>query len=210
MEYIEKAGAEIHCGVRIGKDITLNELKKRHDAVFLAAGAWTGKAMRVEGEHDTEGVVTGADFLPEKADDPQPLSGTVVVVGGGNTAMDAARTSWRLNADKVIVLYRRTKAEMPADKMEIEDCLEEGIEIMELAAPVGIVRENGKLKALQCIRMKLGEPDASGRRRPVPQEGSEFELPCDLVISALVRTRFWRVSPKRKPERSSLPGGTPM
>lgn len=185
VEYIEKAGAEIHCGVRIGKDITLNELKKRHDAVFLAAGAWTGKAMRVEGEHDTEGVVTGADFLPEKADDPQPLSGTVVVVGGGNTAMDAARTSWRLNADKVIVLYRRTKAEMPADKMEIEDCLEEGIEIMELAAPVGIVRENGKLKALQCIRMKLGEPDASGRRRPVPQEGSEFELPCDLVISAI-------------------------
>ena len=99
--------------------------------------------------------------------------------------MDAARTSWRLNADKVIVLYRRTKAEMPADRMEIEDCLEEGVEIMELAAPVGIVRENGKLKALQCIRMKLGEPDSSGRRRPVPQEGSEFELPCDLVISAI-------------------------
>lgn len=185
VEHIEKAGAEIHCGVRVGTDITLNELKEKHDAVFLAAGAWTGKAMRVEGEHDTEGVVTGADFLPEKADDPQPLSGTVVVVGGGNTAMDAARTSWRLNADKVIVLYRRTKAEMPADKMEIEDCLEEGIEIMELAAPVGIVRENGKLKALQCIRMKLGEPDSSGRRRPVPQEGSEFELPCDLVISAI-------------------------
>jgi len=183
--YIERAGAEIHCGVRVGKDITLNELKKKHNAVFIAAGAWTGKAMRVEGEHDTEGVVTGADFLPEKADNPEPLSGTVVVVGGGNTAMDAARTSWRLNADKVIVLYRRTKAEMPADKMEIEDCLEEGVEIMELAAPVGIVRENGKLKALQCIRMKLGEPDSSGRRRPVPQEGSEFELPCDLVISAI-------------------------
>ena len=183
--YIERAGAEIHCSVKVGKDVTLNELNRKHDAVFLAAGAWTGKAMRVEGEHDTEGVVTGADFLPEKADKQEPLSGTVVVVGGGNTAMDAARTSWRLDADKVIVLYRRTKAQMPADKMEIEDCIEEGIEIMELAAPVGIVRENGKLKALQCIRMKLGEPDASGRRRPVPQEGSEFELPCDLVISAI-------------------------
>ena len=185
VEYIQKTGAEIHCGVRVGKDITLNDLKKKHDAVFLAAGAWTGKAMRVEGEFDTEGVVTGADFLPEKVDNPEPLKGTIVVVGGGNTAMDAARTSWRLNADKVIVLYRRTKAQMPADKMEIEDCIEEGIEIMELAAPVGIVRENGKLKALQCIRMKLGEPDSSGRRRPVPQEGSEFELPCDLVISAI-------------------------
>ena len=185
VEYIKKVGAEIHCGVRIGTDVTLNELKNRHDAVFLAAGAWTGKAMRVEGEFDTEGVVTGADFLPEKVDNPEPLTGTIVVVGGGNTAMDAARTAWRLNADKVIVLYRRTKAQMPADKMEIEDCIEEGIEIMELAAPIGIVRENGKLKALKCQRMKLGEPDASGRRRPVPQEGSEFELPCDLVISAI-------------------------
>lgn len=188
--YIERAGAEIRCKVKIGRDVTLNELKKKHNAVFIAAGAWTGKSMRVEGEHDTEGVVTGADFLPEKADDHQSLSGTVVVVGGGNTAMDAARTSWRLNADKVIILYRRTKAQMPADKMEIEDCIEEGIEIMELAAPVGIVRNNGKLKALKCIRMKLGEPDDSGRRRPVPQEGSEFELPCNLVISAIGQNTF--------------------
>jgi len=185
VDYIRKVGAEIQCGVRVGRDVSLNELRKKHDAVFLAAGAWTGKAMHVEGEFSTEGVVAGADFLPEKTDDPVPLKGTVVVVGGGNTAMDAARVSWRLNADKVIILYRRTKAEMPADRMEIEDCIEEGIEIMELAAPVGIVRLNGKLQALQCIRMKLGEPDASGRRRPVPQEGSEFELPCDLVISAI-------------------------
>ncbi|MBN2587489.1 MAG: FAD-dependent oxidoreductase [Candidatus Fermentibacteraceae bacterium] len=185
VEYICRAGAEIRCGVRVGADISLDELRQRHDAVFVGPGAWTGKPMRVEGEYDTEGVVTGADFLVEKADNPEPLSGTVVVVGGGNTAMDAARTSWRLNADKVIVLYRRTKAQMPADAMEIEDCLEEGIEIMELAAPTGIVKKDGKLAALQCQRMKLGEPDASGRRRPVPIEGAEFELPCDLVISAI-------------------------
>jgi len=185
VEYIKKVGTEIHCNVRVGTDVTLNELKNKHDALFLAAGAWTGKAMRVEGEFDTNGVVTGADFLPEKADNQEPVSGTVVVVGGGNTAMDAARTAWRLNADKVIVLYRRTRAQMPADKMEIVDLLEEGIELMELAAPVGIIQENGKLKALKCQRMKLGEPDASGRRRPVPQEGSEFELPCNLVISAI-------------------------
>jgi formate dehydrogenase major subunit len=185
VEYICRVGAEIKCGVRVGRDITLDELRKKHDAVFIGPGAWTGKAMRVEGEHDTEGVVTGADFLVEKADDPKPLSGTVVVVGGGNTAMDAARTAWRLNADKVIVLYRRTKAEMPADKMEIEDCLEEGIEIMELAAPTGIIKSGGRITALHCQRMKLGEPDDSGRRRPVPMEGAEFDLPCDLAISAI-------------------------
>lgn len=185
VDYIRSAGAEIRCGVKVGRDITLDQLRKKHDAVFVGPGAWTGKPMRVEGEFDTEGVVTGADFLVEKADDPEPLSGTVVVVGGGNTAMDAARTSWRLNADKVIVLYRRTKAQMPADPMEIEDCLEEGIEIMELAAPTGIVKKDGRLVALQCQRMKLGEPDSSGRRRPVPIEGAEFELPCDLAISAI-------------------------
>ncbi len=185
IDYICKTGVEVKCGVKVGRDVTLKQLREKHDAIFIGPGAWTGKSMRVEGEFDTEGVVTGAEFLVEKAENPKPVSGTVVVVGGGNTAMDAARTSWRLNADKVIILYRRTKAEMPADPMEIKDCLEEGIEIMELAAPVAIVKENGKLKALKCQRMKLGEPDASGRRRPVPIEGSEFELPCDLVISAI-------------------------
>ncbi len=148
VDHICKTGAEIQYNVRVGKDITLDELRKKHDAVFLGAGAWTGKPMRVEGEFDTEGVLTGADFLPVMNVTPEPLTGTVVVVGGGNTAMDVARTAWRLGADKVIVLYRRTKDEMPADKMEIEECLEEGIEIMELAAPVGIVAENGKLKAI--------------------------------------------------------------
>ncbi|MDD3643850.1 MAG: FAD-dependent oxidoreductase, partial [Candidatus Krumholzibacteria bacterium] len=155
------------------------------DAVFIGVGAWTGKPMRVEGEFETEGVVTGADFLPRMNAHPEPVAGTVVVVGGGNTAMDVARTAWRLGADKVIIAYRRTKDEMPADRLEIDECLEEGIEIMELAAPVGIVAEDGKLRALRCQRMKLGEPDDSGRRRPVPLEGSEFDIPCRLVVSAI-------------------------
>ncbi len=185
VEYICRAGAEIEYNTRVGVDISMDDLMKKHDAVFIGAGAWTGKPMRVEGEFETEGIVSGADFLPEMVDDPKPLTGTVVVVGGGNTAMDVARTSWRLGADKVIVLYRRTKAEMPADEMEIEDCLDEGIEIMELAAPVGIIADKGKLKALRCIRMKLGEPDDSGRRRPIPLEGSEFDLPCHLAVSAI-------------------------
>jgi len=185
VDYIGRAGVEIRYNVRVGRDISLDELRQKHAAVFLGAGAWKPKPMRVPGEFETEGVRQGIDFLKEKADDPSPVKGTVVVVGGGNTAMDVARTSWRCGAEKVIILYRRTKAEMPADEMEIRDCLEEGIEIMELAAPVGVVAEQGRLKALKCLRMVLGEPDASGRRRPVPLEGSEFELPCQLAVSAI-------------------------
>jgi len=188
IEYITRVGVDIQCGVNIPDDMTIDGLLQKHEAVFLSPGAWGGKAMRVAGEFDTEGVVSGVAYLIEKAQSPDPVSGTVVVVGGGNTAMDAARTSWRLGADKVILVYRRTKAEMPADELEVEDCLREGIEIMELAAPVGIVKEGSKLKALECIRMQLGEPDSSGRRRPVPMEGSEFELPCDLAISAIGQT----------------------
>lgn len=186
VEYICRAGGEIRYNTRVGKDVALDELMKTYDAVFLGPGAWAGNPMKVEGEFDTPGVVQGADFLPEQTAHPTPLSGTVVVVGGGNTAMDVARTSWRLGADKVIICYRRTKDEMPADRMEIEDCLHEGIEIMELAAPVGIVKDAaGKLKALRCQRMKLGEPDKSGRRRPIPLEGSEFDLPCQMAVSAI-------------------------
>jgi formate dehydrogenase major subunit len=183
--YIRKAGVEIHNEVVVGRDVSLEELMRRHDAVFLGTGAWAGKPMRVEGEFDTAGIVTGVDFLRRMNETPEELNGTVVVVGGGNTAMDVARTSWRLGADKVILLYRRTKDEMPADEMEIAECLEEGIEIMELAAPVGIVADRGRLKALRCQRMKLGEPDDSGRRRPIPLDGSEFDLPCQLAVSAI-------------------------
>jgi formate dehydrogenase major subunit len=185
IDFIRRAGAEIRYGVRIGQDIPLEALRRKHDALFLGVGAWTSRPMGVEGEAGTQGLVMGIDFLREKADDPKPIQGTIVVVGGGNTAMDCARTSWRIGAEKVIILYRRTKAEMPADKLEIEDCLHEGIEIMELAAPIGVIKDGDRLKALRCIRMKLGEPDASGRRRPVPLAGSEFELPCRMAIAAI-------------------------
>jgi len=185
VDYICRAGAEIKYNTRVGEDIELNQLREKHDALFLGSGAWRGKPMRVEGEDETEGVIRGAEFLKDKADNPEPVSGTVIVVGGGNTAMDVARTCWRLGAEKVIVLYRRTRAEMPADEMEIEDCLDEGIELMELASPIGIIKENGRVKALRCIKMKLGEPDDSGRRRPIPLEGSEFDFPCDLAVPAI-------------------------
>jgi formate dehydrogenase major subunit len=189
VDYICKAGAEIRCNVRVGRDVTLDRLRSEHDAVFLAPGAMGGKGMMVKGEEQTPGVVRGVDFLLEKTEKPEPMSGTVVVIGGGNTAVDVARTAWRLGADKVIVLYRRTRAEMPADEVEVVDMLEEGIELMELMAPVGIVRkEDGSLRALRCVRMTLGAPDASGRRRPVPQEGSDFDLPCDWAMPSIGQT----------------------
>ncbi len=189
VDYIRKAGAEIRCNVRVGKDVTLDQLRAEHGAVFLAPGAMGGKGMYVKGEDETSGVVRGVDFLLEKTQNPEPMTGTVVVIGGGNTAVDVARTAWRLKADKVIVLYRRTRAEMPADDVEVADLLEEGIELMELIAPVGIVRkEDGSLKALRCVRMTLGEPDASGRRRPVPQEGSDYDLPCDWAMPSIGQT----------------------
>jgi formate dehydrogenase major subunit len=186
VDHICKAGAELRTGVRVGVDISLEQLRAEHAAVFLAVGAWTGKPMRVTGEFDTRGVVTGVDFLQAKAADPSPVHGTVVVVGGGNTAMDVARTAWRCGAEKVLLLYRRTKAEMPADPLEIQDCIDEGIEIQELVAPVGIRADaEGTLEAVRCVRMKLGEPDASGRRRPITLEGSDFDVPCQLAVSAI-------------------------
>jgi formate dehydrogenase major subunit len=186
IDHICKVGAELRTGVRVGRDLGLEQLRDEHAAVFLAVGAWTGKPMRVEGEHDTPGVVSGVDFLQQKAADPAPVEGTVVVVGGGNTAMDVARTAWRCGAEKVLLIYRRTKLEMPADPLEIQDCIDEGIEIMELVAPVGIRKdEDGKLAAVRSVRMKLGEPDGSGRRRPIAIEGSEFDIPCQLAVSAI-------------------------
>ena len=187
IDYILRAsGAKLHLNARVGETISLDHLRRDFDAVYLAAGASGSNQMRVAGEDDTPGVVLGVDYLQEKTEKPTKVDGTVVVIGGGNTAMDAARVSWRLGAEKVILLYRRTKAEMPADPMEVQACIDEGIEIIELAAPVAIVKnDDGSLKALRCTRMILGEPDASGRRRPIPQEGSEFDLPCDMAITAI-------------------------
>jgi formate dehydrogenase major subunit len=190
VSYIQtRAGVEIKCGQKLGRDYNLASLRSGHDAVFLALGAMGANAMQVPGEENTPGVLKGLDFLIEMAQTPKPIKGTVVVIGGGNTAMDAARTSWRLGADKVLVVYRRTIAEMPADPMEILALQEESIAIVELAAPQELVTDaSGKLTGIKCIRMKLGEPDASGRRRPVPVEGSEFIQNCDYCISAIGQT----------------------
>ncbi|MFH1438376.1 MAG: molybdopterin-dependent oxidoreductase, partial [Pseudomonadota bacterium] len=181
-------GVEVRTGTALGKDFTIASLKKDgYEAVFLALGALNSKSMRVDHEHDTQGVVQGLDFLMgQELEGHRKVKGKIVVIGGGNTAVDVARTSLRLGADEVVILYRRTRKEMPADPVEIHDAEAEGVTIQLLAAPVGIERdEQGKLRGLRCIRMELGEPDSSGRRRPVPIDGSEYFLPADIVFPAI-------------------------
>jgi NADPH-dependent glutamate synthase beta subunit-like oxidoreductase len=179
-------GVELRCGVKVGQDLTLDELRQSYDAVYVALGAQQGVRLGVEGE-DASNVFSGVDFLSrfhhgEKLDLGKDV--VVIVVGGGDTAIDAARICKRLGAN-VTILYRRTIEEMPAIRKEVEEALEEGIKIEFLAAPVGFTKQDGRVTAMRCIRMQLGEPDASGRRRPLPIEGSEFEIPASAIISAI-------------------------
>ncbi len=184
IDIIQQMGTSIVCDKRLGRDFTMESLAKEYDAVFLAIGAQKPSSMRVEGENDG-GALPGIHFLDEVARGIKvDVGNDVVVVGGGNTAIDAARTSLRLGATNVTILYRRTREEMPADAMEIEAAIEEGVKMHFLAAPVKMAKTKVGV-ALECIQMELGEPDASGRRRPVPMEGSEFTVNATAVISAI-------------------------
>jgi len=189
---IEELGVEIHTGVEIGKDVSVADLRKDgYKAFFVAIGAHECKSLGVEGE-DLEGVYSGVDFLREVNLGVPKLPGKkVAVIGGGNVAMDAVRSARRLGTDEAFVLYRRSLQEMPANKEEIEECEEEGIPIHTLTSPVRFVGENGRVKAVECIRMKLGDPDPSGRRRPEPVPDSEFRIEVDCVISAIGQESDW-------------------
>ncbi len=176
---------DIHYNRELGKDFTIQSLKREgYEAIFLGIGAQRSSRMAIPGE-DLPGVMTGLDLLARLARGEQPdLGHTVVVFGGGNTAMDAARSAIRLGVRRVVVAYRRTRAEMPAQDIEIEEAIEESVEMMYLTAPVSIAKEDGAL-SLTCMTMELGEPDASGRRRPVPVEGSEFTIACSTIVTAI-------------------------
>ncbi len=187
IQYIIDHGVEVKTETRLGRDFTLDQLiEQGYDALFLALGAQKAKSMRVKNE-DAPGVVGGIEYLDQVTKQGTPThSGHVLIVGGGNTAIDASRTALRSGADKVSILYRRTRKEMPADDVEIEDAIEEGVNIDFLVAPTEVLKgEDGRVSALRCLRMELGEPDASGRRRPVPIEGSEFDVECTLIIAAI-------------------------
>jgi formate dehydrogenase major subunit len=186
IDTILELGVTLKTNVMLGEDMSIRDLfDDGFDAVFLGIGAWGSRSLGVEGQ-DAEGVLSGIKFLEELGRGHKPeLYGKIVVVGGGNTAVDCARTSLRLNADKVTLLYRRTRKEMPANEIEIDAAEHEGVEMHFLAAPVKVITENGRVKALECIRMELGAPDASGRCRPVPIKGSEFTVEADFVFAAI-------------------------
>ena len=183
---IQALGVEMKNNVKLGTDITLDQLRTGHDAVLLAIGAWTSMPLRCPGE-DLDGVIGGIDFLREVAiGTPQYLTGKhVAIIGGGNTAMDACRTAVRLGAASVTNIYRRTKAEMPAQPIEIKEAEEEGVIFKFLSNPLEIQGENGHATAIRLQKMQLGEPDASGRRSPVPIPGEEETLPANLVLLAI-------------------------
>jgi len=186
VDLISELGVEIEYNVRIGKDLSLEELRKQYDAVYIAAGCHKGLKLRIPGEDDFEGVIDCVTFLREVAlGKLQTGSGRLIVIGGGNAAIDSARTAWRMGYDQVYILYRRTKKEMPANPWEIHEAELEGVDIQYLAAPVEIIGSNGKVQGMKCIKMELGEPDASGRRRPVPKEGSEYVIEADVIVPAI-------------------------
>ena len=182
---IASLGVEMKNNYRIGVDASFEEFKAKYDAVVLAIGAWSSMPVGCPGE-ELEGVMGGIDFLQRVALGQKPdIGDKVAVVGGGNTAMDACRTAVRLGAKEVYVVYRRTEKEMPAEQIEIDEAREEGVVFKFLTNPAEIVGENGKVKEIKLQVMELGEPDESGRRRPVPVEGKFEILPVSCVIAAI-------------------------
>ncbi len=186
IDMIKAMGVEIRCNKALGKDVTMEELCSSHNAVLLAQGAWGASRMRVEKE-DAPGVLTGLKMLRDVAEGSlKELTGRVLVVGGGNTAIDASRTSVRIGAQETAVIYRRTEAEMPAHHEEIDAAKKEGVVFTFLVAPKRVVvNDEGRVTGLECIRMEQGAPDSSGRRKPVPVEGSEYIEKADWIIAAI-------------------------
>ena len=186
VDLIAKMGVEIQYNTRIGKDISFEELREQYDAIFIGAGCHKGLKLRVPGEDEYKGIVDCVTFLREQAlGIRKEGKGKLIVIGGGNAAIDSARVGWRMGFDEVYILYRRTRKEMPANPWEVDAAEHEGVKLQYLAAPVEILGENGKVTGMKCIKMELGEPDASGRRRPIPIEGSEYIIEAETIVPAI-------------------------
>jgi len=187
IETILAYGIEIQFGKEFGKDFTIDQLKAQgYQAIFLAIGTHKGLKLRVPGEDEFEGGWDCIEFL-RKANLAEKITigKKVVVIGGGNAAVDSARSALRMGALEVTIVYRRSRNEMPANSWEVEEAELEGVKILFLSAPVRVLGKDGKVAGIECLKMKLGEPDASGRSRPVPIEGSNFTLETDMIISAI-------------------------
>ncbi|NNK94148.1 MAG: NADPH-dependent glutamate synthase [Desulfobacterales bacterium] len=196
VNFLERLGTKVECNAVVGRTVSLDELfEQGYDAVYVGVGAGLPRFMNIPGEN-LVGILSANEYLTRAnlmkaykfpdVDTPIPIGKNVVVLGAGNVAMDSARTAMRLGADNVKIVYRRSREEMPARAAEIHHAEEEGIEMFLLTNPTKYIgNEKGRLTSMECLRMELGEPDDSGRRRPVPIEGSEFILDCDLCIVAV-------------------------
>jgi glutamate synthase (NADPH) small chain len=196
INFLERQGAEVQCNAVVGRTVSIDELfEEGYDAVYLGVGAGLPRFLNVPGEN-LIGILSANEYLTRanlmkaylfpKVDTPIPRGKNVVVLGAGNVAMDSARTAMRLGADSVKIVYRRSREEMPARAAEIHHAEEEGIEMFLLTAPTRFTgNDKGRLTGMECLQMELGEPDDSGRRRPMPKEGSEFQMDCDLAIIAV-------------------------
>lgn len=196
VNFLARLGVKIECNAVVGRTVSLDELfAEGFDAIYVGVGAGLPKFMNIPGENYV-GILSANEYLTRanlmkaykypEVDTPIPLGKNVVVLGAGNVAMDSARTAMRLGADSVKIVYRRSRDEMPARAAEIHHAEEEGIELFLLTNPTKYLGDaNGRLTGMECLRMELGEPDASGRRRPVAVKGSEFEIACDLCIVAV-------------------------
>jgi glutamate synthase (NADPH/NADH) small chain len=196
VDYVKKLGVQIETDALVGRTYTVDELfEDGYDAIFVGSGAGLPDFLGIPGEN-SQGVYSSNEFLTRtnlmkaylfpKYDTPIKTGKRVVVVGGSNTAMDSARCALRFKAEKVTIVYRRSEEEMPARREEIERAKEEGVEFQLLTNPTKIIAdEKGFVKQIECLKMQLGEPDASGRRRPVPVKGSEFRIDCDTVVIAI-------------------------
>ena len=188
IEYIIRRGVEVCYNQPIGTQFSIDHiLKGGYQAVFIAAGTQKSQRVGIPGEEEgIEGLVYGLSFLRDvKLGKKVKLGEKVAVIGGGNTALDASRTALRLGAEEVDVYYRRSREEMQVTEVEYSEAVEEGVQIHFLVSPTRVVRDNGRVKGLECIRMELGEVDESGRRRPVPLPGTEFFVEADTVIPAV-------------------------
>ncbi len=196
VNFLERLGVKVQCNAVVGRTVSLDELfAEGYDAIYVGVGAGLPKFMNIPGENYV-GILSANEYLTRanlmkaykypEVDTPIPLGKNVVVLGAGNVAMDSARTAMRLGAENVKIVYRRSRDEMPARQAEIHHAEEEGIELYLLTNPtLYLGNESGRLTGMECLRMELGEPDASGRRRPVAVKGSEFEIACDLCIVAV-------------------------
>ena len=185
IDLIRQAGVNIYLNKEVGRDLDFKHLREGYDAIYVATGTQYPAKVNIEGE-DLRGVMHGINFLKDtNLREDMKLHGTVAVIGGGNTAIDSARSALRIGADRVIVVYRRTQDAMPAYIEEVHEAIEEGIEIMELTAPVKFIGKENKVIGIECVKMGLGEFDASGRRKSVEIKGSNFVLDVDYVIPAV-------------------------